>query len=124
MAQAPKGHGAAFFGIAVAIVLLGVVAAAWVRNGRWQSLEITDAGRPADLVLHAKPRENVSGLAVSIAGKIDGSAELSGKGRGREALSGHVDLHTDGDWFRDECRLHYEPHGTKSGTLTVKYRFH
>jgi hypothetical protein len=90
---------------------------------------IPDAGRPAEMTLHARGTETrIYGLDVEGVADIQGDATielvLNGAGYKTVQLHGHTTFTWGGDWYSPDAIVRYAPASRRTkGSVMLKYRF-
>jgi hypothetical protein len=90
---------------------------------------IPDAGRPAEVTLHARRGETqIIGLDVEGVADIKGDATielvLNGAGYKTVQLHGHTTFNWGGGWYSSDAVVRYAPASRlTTGSVTLKYRF-
>jgi hypothetical protein len=90
---------------------------------------IPDAGRPAEVTLHARRGETqIVGLEAEGVADIQGDATielvLNGAGYKTVQLHDHTNFTWGGDWYSPDAIVRYVPASRMTkGSITLKYRF-
>lgn len=111
-------------------LLAALVLACTTSCGRYRdTVLIPDAGRPAEVTLHAREGQTqIVSLDVKGVADIQGDATiellLHGASYKRVQLHGHTTFTWGGDWYTPDAIVRYAPASPSTkGSITLEYRF-